>query len=216
MTSRLPRIAGHGRVVGAKRRLADRQRPLILLSRTFQARQAVGMDAPEPTAGHPRGHPPGQPSKMDTLLGRLDGASGHQGGRPPRPTAWPDAFLGSSAVVHPCGCPGSTNDERLSPPWAAVRPGIRAGVRPSRAGASIPTAMVRVIVKRLARQSPSRPCERPAWPHDVIRRFLGGASGRDGNGCGREWPHDPVVECRVAAPDERARVTRLPGCRVDP
>jgi hypothetical protein len=34
---------------------------------------------------------------------------------------------------------------------------------------SIPTAMVRVMVKRLARQSPSRLCERPAWPHDVIR-----------------------------------------------
>jgi len=61
------------------------------------------MDTPEPTAGHPLGYPPGQPSKMDTLLGRLDGASGHQGGRPPRPTAWPDAFLWSSAVVHPCG-----------------------------------------------------------------------------------------------------------------
>ena len=64
------------------------------------------MDAPEPTAGHPLGHPPGQPSKMDTLLGLLDGASGHQGGRPPRPTAWPDAFLWSSAVVHPCGLAG--------------------------------------------------------------------------------------------------------------
>jgi hypothetical protein len=101
--------------------------------------------------------PPGQPSKMDTLLGLLDGASGHQGGRPPRPTAWPDAFLWSSAVVHPCGWPGSTNDERLSPPWAAVRPSIRVGVQPSRSGASIPTAMVRVMVKRLARQSPSRP-----------------------------------------------------------
>jgi hypothetical protein len=64
------------------------------------------MDAPEPRAGYPFGHPPGQPTKMDTLLGRLDGASGHQGGRPPRPTAWPDAFLWSSAVVHPCGLAG--------------------------------------------------------------------------------------------------------------
>lgn len=25
------------------------------------------MDAPEPMAGHPLGHPPGQPSQMDTL-----------------------------------------------------------------------------------------------------------------------------------------------------
>src|SRR5215218_5405024 len=105
-TSRLPRIAGHGRGVGAKRRLADRQRPLILLSCTFQARQAVGMDAPEPLAGHPFGHPAGPPSKMDTLAwpaGRRE--------RIPRRTAtatdrMPDAFFSSSAVVHPCGLAG--------------------------------------------------------------------------------------------------------------
>jgi hypothetical protein len=105
-TSRLPRIAGHGRVAGAKRRLADRQRPLILFSCPFQTRQAVGMDAPEPTAGHPLGHPPGPPSKMDTLLGLLDGE------RTPRRTAAAAdpmagrAFLWSSVVVHPCGLAG--------------------------------------------------------------------------------------------------------------
>jgi hypothetical protein len=64
------------------------------------------MDAPEPTAGHPLGHPPGQPSKMDTLLGLLDGASGHQTdghrGRPHGRTR----VLWSSAVVHPCGLAG--------------------------------------------------------------------------------------------------------------
>ena len=49
------------------------------------------------------------------------------------------------------GWPGSTNDERLSPHWVAVRPGVRVGVQLSRAGASIPTAMVRVMVKCLAR-----------------------------------------------------------------
>ena len=143
---------GHGRVVGAKGRLPDFKRPLNLFSCTFQTRQAVGMDAPEPTAGHPLGHPPGQPSKMHTLLGLLDGASGHQGGRPPRPTAWPDAR--SSGRVQSsirAGWPGSTNDERLSPPWAVgcgddrplgcpplgggPRPGIRVGVQPFRAGA---------------------------------------------------------------------------------
>jgi hypothetical protein len=64
------------------------------------------MDAPQPTAGHPLGHPPGQPSKMDTLLGLLDGRE-----RTPRRTAaaadpWPDAFVWSSAVVHPCGLAG--------------------------------------------------------------------------------------------------------------
>jgi hypothetical protein len=32
---------------------------------------------------------------------------------------------------HPSGLAGSTNDEQLSPPWAAVRPGVRVGVRPS-------------------------------------------------------------------------------------
>ena len=70
--------------------------------------------------------PPGQPSKVDTWLGLLDGASGHQGGRPPRPTAWPDAR--SSGRVQSsirAGWPGSTNDERLSPHWTAVRPGVR-------------------------------------------------------------------------------------------
>jgi hypothetical protein len=115
-TSRLPRIAGHSRGVGAKRRLADRQRPLILFSRTFQARQAVGMDAPQPTAGHPLGHPPGPPPEMDTLVGLLDGASGHHGGRPPRPTARPDAF---PLVI--CSRPSVrvTND--------SVRPGRRSG-----------------------------------------------------------------------------------------
>jgi hypothetical protein len=50
-------VGGHGRVVGAKRRLADRQHPLILFSCPFQARPAVGMDAPQPTAGYPLGHP---------------------------------------------------------------------------------------------------------------------------------------------------------------
>jgi hypothetical protein len=55
--------SGHGQVVRARRRLADCQRPLILFSRTLQPRLAAGTDAPEPTAGHP----PGQPSKMDTL-----------------------------------------------------------------------------------------------------------------------------------------------------
>jgi hypothetical protein len=103
-------------VVGATGRLADRQRPLILFSCTFQPRQAVGMDAPEPTAGHPLGHPPRQPSKMDTLLGLLEGASGHQGGRPPQPTPWPDAFLWSSAVVNPCGLPGEHEFRTTRPP----------------------------------------------------------------------------------------------------
>jgi hypothetical protein len=61
------------------------------------------MDTPEPTAGHPLGHPPGQPSKMDTLAWP---AGRHE--RTPRRTAtatdrMPDAFLWSSAVVHPCG-----------------------------------------------------------------------------------------------------------------
>jgi hypothetical protein len=64
------------------------------------------MDAPEPTAGHHSDTPPGQPSKMDTLAwpaGRRE--------RTPRRTAtatdrMPDAFLGSSAVVHPCGLAG--------------------------------------------------------------------------------------------------------------
>jgi hypothetical protein len=102
---------------GAKGRLTDRQRPLILFSCPFQTRQAVGMDAPKPTAGHPLGHPPGQLSKMDTLLGLLDSASGHQGGRPRRPSA-------------------------RCPPWAAVRPGIRA------------------MSSRPGRERPSRP---PVW-----------------------------------------------------
>jgi hypothetical protein len=84
------------------------------------------MDTPEPTAGHPLGHPPGQPSKMDTLAWP---AGRHE--RTPRRTAtatdrMPDAFLWSSAVVHPCGLAEEyemTNDS--SPPWAAVRPGVR-------------------------------------------------------------------------------------------
>ena len=58
--------SGHGRVVGAKRRLADRQRPLILFSRTFQAGLAVGWTL-ERTVGHPLGHPAGPPSRVDTL-----------------------------------------------------------------------------------------------------------------------------------------------------
>jgi hypothetical protein len=41
--------------------------------------------------------------------------------------------------------------------------------KPEHHQAWVQWAMVRVMVKRLARQSPSRPCERPAWPHDVIR-----------------------------------------------
>ena len=100
-------VGGHGRVVGARRRLPDRKRPLILFSCTYQARPAVGMDTPEPTAGHPLGHPPGQPSKMDTLAwpaGRRE--------RTPRRTATAAdrmagrAFLWSCAVVHPCGLAG--------------------------------------------------------------------------------------------------------------
>ena len=128
------------------------------------------MDAPERTAGHPLG----QPSKMDTLAwpaGRRE--------RTPRRTATAtDRMLdacssGRLQSFIRAGWPGSTNDERLqSALGGGPRPGIRVGVQPSRAGASIPTAMVRVMVKRLARQSPSRPGEHPAWPHDVIRRFL--------------------------------------------
>src|SRR5215213_1595486 len=137
-TSRLPRIAGPGRGVGAqappRRSPAPAHTVFLHLPNTTGGR----MDTPEPTAGHPLGYPPGQPSKMDTLLGRLDGASGHQGGRPPRPTAWPDAFLWSSAVVHPCGLAGEY-ESRTTP----VRPGRRSGrvsecgVQLSRAGVSI-------------------------------------------------------------------------------
>ena len=102
-TSRSPRIAGPGRVVGAKRRLADRQRPLILFSCPFQTRQAVGWTLLNRRPDtHSDTRPDSRP-RWTPWLGLLDGTSGHQGGRPPRPTAWPDAFLWSSAVVHPCG-----------------------------------------------------------------------------------------------------------------
>jgi hypothetical protein len=99
--------------------------------------------------------------------------------------------------------PGSTNDVRLSPPWAAVRPGVR--WCPAVQGGSVhPTAMVRGMVKRLARPSPSRPCERPAWPHDAIRRFLAleldaeeGRPGRDP----RSYPTKlPALPPRPAPP----------------
>jgi hypothetical protein len=121
-TSTLPRIAGHGRVVGAKRRLADRQRPLILFSCPFQPRQAVGMDAPKPTAGHPLGHPPGQPSKMDTLAW----PAGRHERTPRRTAAAADRMAGRVPLVV-CSRPsvrvglGVRNDERLSPPYGRLR-----------------------------------------------------------------------------------------------
>ena len=187
-TSRSPRIAGPGRGVGAQAPPRRSPAPAHPVLPHLPGTTGGRMDAPEPTAGHHSDTPPGQPSKMDTLAwpaGRRE--------RTPRRTATAtDRMLDacSSGRLQSsirAGWPGSTNDERPSPPmrWAAavtVRQGVRpgqgsaagypSGVQPSRAGASIPAAMVRVMAKRLARQSPSRACERPAWPHDVIRRFL--------------------------------------------
>jgi hypothetical protein len=41
--------------------------------------------------------------------------------------------------------------------------------KPEHHQAWVQRAMVRVMVKRLARQAPHSPPERSAWPHDVIR-----------------------------------------------
>jgi hypothetical protein len=128
-----------------------------------------GMDAPKPTAGHPLGHPAGPPSKMDTLAWPAGRRKRTQGGRPPRPTACRTRSSGRLQSSIRASWPGVRMTNDSSPPWAEVWPGVRVGVQPSRSGASIPTAMVREMVKRLARQSPPRPCERPAWPHDVVR-----------------------------------------------
>ena len=183
-TSRLPRIAGTVGWSGPSAASPIASARSYCSPAPSRHDRRSGWTLPPWTAGHPLGHPPGPPSKMDTLLGLLDGASGHQDGRPPRPTPWPDARplvvcsrpslrVGRGArmtndPVRLCGRPRRPS-ARVSALGGGPRPGIRVGVQPSRAGASIPTAMVRVMVKRLARQSPSRPCERPAWPHDVIR-----------------------------------------------
>jgi hypothetical protein len=169
-TSRLPRIAGHGRGVGAQappRRSPAPAHPVLLpLPNT-----TGGRDGHSRTDGRTPTRTPARTAVQD---GHLAWPAGRRE-RTPRRTAtatdrMPDAFLWSSAVVHPCGLAGEY-ESRTTP----VRPGRRSGrvsecgVQLSRAGVSIPTAMVRVMVKRLARQSPSRLCERPAWPHDVIR-----------------------------------------------
>jgi hypothetical protein len=90
-------------------------------------------------------------------LGLLDGASGHPGGRPPRPTACRTRSAGRLQSSIRASWPGSTNDERLQSALGGGPAGCPSGVQPSRSGASIPTAVVRVLVKRLARPSPSRP-----------------------------------------------------------
>jgi hypothetical protein len=73
------------------------------------------MGAPEPTVGHPLGHSPGQPSKMDTLLGLLDDTSGHQAdGRRSRPHGWTRSSGRLQSFIR-TDWPGSMNDERLSP-----------------------------------------------------------------------------------------------------
>jgi hypothetical protein len=169
-TSRLPRIAGHGRGVGAqappRRSPAPAHTVFLHLPGT-----TGGRDGHSRTDGRTPTRTPARTAVQD---GHLAWPAGRRE-RTPRRTAtatdrMPDAFLWSSAVVHPCGLAGEY-ESRTTP----VRPGRRSGrvsecgVQLSRAGVSIPTAMVRVMVKRLARQSPSRLCERPAWPHDVIR-----------------------------------------------
>jgi hypothetical protein len=115
--------------------------------------------------------------------------------------------------------PGSTNDVRLSPPWAAVRPGVR--WCPAVQGGSVhPTAMVRGMVKRLARPSPSRPCERPAWPHDAIRRFLAleldaeeGRPGRDPRSTQRSFQRYLRGQRHPSA-DRMGRLRRLARDRI--
>ena len=86
-------------VIGAKRRLADRQRPLILFSCTYQhdRRSEWTLPSRQPDT-HSDTRPDSRPG-WTPWLGLLDGASGHQGGRPPRPTARPDTFLWSSAAT---------------------------------------------------------------------------------------------------------------------
>jgi hypothetical protein len=58
---------GHGRVVGAEGRLADRQRPLLLFFSTFPARQAVGMDAPSRRPGGTPTRTPGRTAAQGGL-----------------------------------------------------------------------------------------------------------------------------------------------------
>jgi hypothetical protein len=184
-TSRLPRIAVHGRVVGpsAASPIASARSYCSPAPSRHDRRSGWMLPKRWPDT-HSDTRPDSRPRWTPCLAGWTARADTKADGHRDRPHGRTRSS-GRLQLSILAGWPGSTNDERLSPHWTAVRPGVRVGVQLSRAGASIPTAMVRVMVKCLARQSPSRPCERPAWPHDVIRRFLGGASGRDGNGCGR-------------------------------
>ena len=97
---------GHVQVVGAKGRLPDLKRPLILFSCTFQTRQAVGMDAPEPTARHHS-----DTARTAVQGGHLAWPAGRRERTPRRTATAADrlagrAFLWSCAVVHPCGLAG--------------------------------------------------------------------------------------------------------------
>jgi hypothetical protein len=181
---------------------------------------AVGMDAPEPTAGHPLGHRPGPPSKMDTLVwsaGRRE--------RTPRRTATATDRMAGRVLLVVCSRPSVRVGQGARMTYDSVRPGRRSGLVsewcPAVQGGSVhPTAMVRVMVKRLARPSPSRPCERPAWPHDAIRRFLAleldaeeGRPGRDPRSIQRSFQRYLRGQRRPSG-DQMGRLRRLARGRI--
>jgi hypothetical protein len=155
-TSRLPRIAGHGRGVGAqappRRSPAPAHTVFLHLPGT-----TGGRDGHSRTDGRT---PTWTPARTAVQDGHLAWPAGRRE-RTPRRTAtatdrMPDAFLWSSAVVHPCGLAweyemtndsvphtvGCGGDRPLGVRPCAVRPGTRA------------------VSSRPGRERPSRP---PVW-----------------------------------------------------
>ena len=121
-------------------------------------------------------------------LGLLDGASGHQGGRPPRPTACRTRSAGRLQSSIRAGWPGSTNDERLQSALGGGLAGYPSGVQSSRSRVPIPTAMVRVMVKRLARQSPSRPASFQPGRMTLFAQVLRSLNSGPDQGKRSPWP----------------------------
>jgi hypothetical protein len=67
------------------------------------------------------------------------------------------------------------------------------GVQPSRSGVPIPTAMVRVMAKRLARQSPSRPASVQPGRMTLFAQVLRSLNSGPDQGKRSPWPHGALI-----------------------
>ena len=152
-TSRLPRIAGHGRGVGAKRRLP------ISSARSSCSPAPSKRDRRRDGRSRTDGRTPTRtPARTAVQDGHLAWPAGRHE-RTPRRTAtatdrMPDAFLWSSAVVHPCGLAEEYEMTNDSVPHTVGRGGDRPlGCPPLRGPAGCPS----VVSSCPGRECPSRP-----------------------------------------------------------